>query len=165
MGSLKLHFMEIFGIHVGISRITLSKHNFRGLSRLFRSLSITFRLVDGQKLQRLSWNEWKSVFSRGRSFSHFIFTIFAFSRPVFSNKGFPWSWTWTRTQQLRIIKGYWSALQRKGSTEPKSLRNDPSKFAPKTFVCTRSSLYVDHRRSLCLVLALRTWPRIRACSM
>ena len=38
--------MGIFGTHVGISRITLSEHKFRRLSELFRSLSITSRLVD-----------------------------------------------------------------------------------------------------------------------
>ena len=87
-------FMGIFGIHIGISRITFSKHKFRGLSELFRSLSIIFRDVDGQKLQRLSWNGWKSVSYEGALFRTY-FHIFVLSRPVFSNKGFP--------QKLRIV--------------------------------------------------------------
>ena len=41
-------FMEFFGIHVGISRIKFSEHNFKGLSRHFKSLSITSKLVDEQ---------------------------------------------------------------------------------------------------------------------
>ena len=75
-------FMGIFGTHVGISRITFGEHKFRALNGLFRSLSITFRPVDGQKLQRLSWNGWKSVFSRGRTFRTFFHHFCSFSPRV-----------------------------------------------------------------------------------
>jgi hypothetical protein len=88
-------FMGIFGTHIGISRITFSEHKFRGLRKLFRSLSIIFRLVHGQKLQRLSWNGWNLFFFTSALFFALFFTIFALSHPVFSNKGFP--------PQLRIV--------------------------------------------------------------
>ena len=126
--SLNYTFMGIFGTHIGISRITFSEHKFRALSKLFRSPSITSRLVDGQKLRRLSWNGWKSVFSRGRSFSHFFHHFCSFSPCVFEIRAFHHDYV--------LFKGDWTTLQRRGSTEPNSLRYDPSKLAQKTFVCT-----------------------------
>ena len=123
MGSLKLYFMGVFGTHVGISRITFSEYKFRALSELFRSLSITSRLVDGQKLRRLSWNGWKSVFSRGRTFSHFFSPFLLFLTPCFQIKALHRNYV--------LFKGDWTTLQQRGSTEPNSLRYDPSKLAPK----------------------------------
>ena len=80
--------MGIFGIQVGISRITFCEDIFRGLSRLFRSLSVTSKLVRGQELQRLSWNGWKSVCSRGRPFSHLFSPFLLFLAPCFRKRGF-----------------------------------------------------------------------------
>ena len=77
-------FMGIFGTHIGISRITFSEHKFRGLRKLFRSLSIIFRLVHGQKLQRLSWNGWNLFFFHERAlFRPFFHHFCSFSPRVF----------------------------------------------------------------------------------
>ena len=76
-------FMGIFGTHIGTSRITFSRHKFRALRELFRSLSIIFRLVHGQKLQRLSWNGWNLFFHEGALFRIFLNHFCSFSPCVF----------------------------------------------------------------------------------
>ena len=136
MGSLKLCLQGNFGIRVGISRITSSEHNLRVLSGLFRSLSMTSKIVHWKKLQRLSWNGWNPVFSRGRSFSHLFSSFLLFLAPCFRITNFHHNYA--------FFKDDWTTLQRRGSTEPNSLRYDPSKLAQKLLSvpdhpCSRNS--------------------------
>ena len=117
-------YLGLLSVNINLERCVSFSDRYRSSSDSFMGKSYS----DFREMDEICF------FSRARSFSPFFSPFLLFLTPCFQIRAFHHNYV--------LFKGDWNTLQRRGSTEPNSLRYGPSKLAPKTFVCIRLPLYM-----------------------